>query len=152
MSEASHVVCGHCSQINRLLAGRPAGRARCGSCHEPLFTGHPVEVDSPGFERHVERNDIPVLVDVWAPWCGPCRAMAPMFEKAAGVLEPEVRLLKLNSDQAPELSARLGIRGIPTLLLMKRGQVLGRTSGAMSSDQIVAWTKSNLPSGGATNR
>ena len=132
--------------------GRPAGRARCGFCHEPLFAGHPVDVDAAGFERHVQRNDIPVLVDVWAPWCGPCRAMAPMFEKAAGALEPEVRLLKLNSDQAPELSARLGIRSIPTMLLMQSGQVLARTSGAMNSEQIVAWTKSNLASGGTANR
>lgn len=152
MSEANHIVCGRCGQINRVAAGRPAGRARCGSCHEPLFSGHPVDVDAAGFERHVQLNDIPVLVDVWAPWCGPCRTMAPMFEKAAGDLEPEVRLLKLNSDQAPELSARLGIRSIPTMLLMQSGQVRARTSGAMNSEQIVAWTKSNLASGGTANR
>jgi thioredoxin 2 len=152
MSEASHIVCGRCGQINRVAGGRPAGRARCGSCHEPLFACHPVEVDAAGFERHVQRNDIPVLVDVWAPWCGPCRAMAPMFAKAAGALEPEVRLLKLNSDQAPELSARLGIRSIPTMLLMQSGRVLARTSGVMDADQIVAWTKSNLSSGGVADR
>jgi thioredoxin 2 len=138
MSEARHIVCGRCDQINRVTVGRPAKRARCGSCHKPLFAGRPVEVDAAGFERHVQRNDIPVLVDVWAPWCGPCRAMAPMFDKAADALESEVRLLKLNSDQAPELSARLGIRSIPTMLLMQSSRVLGRTSGAMNLDQIVA--------------
>jgi thioredoxin 2 len=152
MSEARHIVCGHCGQTNRVAADRPARQARCGSCHEQLFTGHPVEVDEASFERHATRNDIPVLVDVWAPWCGPCRAMAPMFERAAPALEPDVRLLKLNSDQAPELSSRLGIRSIPTMLLMRSGQILARTSGAMSSDQIVAWTRSNLSSHGAANR
>ena len=149
MSEASHIVCGRCGQTNRVPVGRPAGQARCGSCHQALFDGHPVEVDEAAFERHAQRNDIPVLVDVWAPWCGPCRAMAPMFETAAGALEPDVRLLKLNSDQTPELASRLGIRSIPTLLLMQSGQIRARTSGAMSSAQIVAWTRSNLASDGA---
>lgn len=152
MSGSRHIVCRRCGQINRVADGRPAEQARCGACREPLFAGQPTEVDEAGFERHVTRNDIPVLVDVWAPWCGPCRAMAPMFAKAAGALEPEVRLLKLDSDQAPELSARLGIRSIPTLLLMQSGQVLARTSGAMSAEQIVAWTKSHLASAGAAGR
>lgn len=152
MSEAHHIVCGHCGQTNRVAVDRPARQARCGTCHEPLFTGHPVEVDEASFDRHATRNDIPVLVDVWAPWCGPCRAMAPMFERAASALEPDVRLVKLNSDQAPQLSSRLGIRSIPTMLLVRSGQILARTSGAMNSDQIVAWTKSNLSSDGVSNR
>ncbi|MFN3745539.1 MAG: thioredoxin TrxC [Hyphomicrobiaceae bacterium] len=144
MGEVRNIVCGRCGQINRVPMDRPAARARCGACHEPLFAGRPVEVDATAFERHTTRNDIPVLVDVWAPWCGPCRVMAPMFEQAAAALEPDVRLLKLNSDEAPELSARLGIRSIPTLLLIESGKVLARTSGVMRADQIVAWTRSSL--------
>jgi thioredoxin 2 len=144
MSEARNIVCARCGQTNRVPTDRPAARARCGACREPLFTGHPIEVDETTFDRHATRNDIPVLVDVWAPWCGPCRVMAPMFEQAAAALEPDVRLLKLNSDRAPELSARLGIRSIPTLVLVRSGKVLARTSGVMRADQIVAWARSNL--------
>ena len=138
------IVCGHCGQINRLPADRPATAARCGSCHKPLFDGHPIEVDEQGFARHLAHSDLPVLVDVWAPWCGPCRAMAPMFERAAKELEPEVRLLKLNSDNAPQASSRLGITGIPTLLLLRGGREISRQSGAMDTRSIVAWTRSGL--------
>ncbi len=148
MSTAHLLVCGHCGQINRIPLDRPLRQARCGNCHEPLFGGHPIAVDETAFNRHAKHTSIPVLVDVWAPWCGPCRAMAPMFERAASVLEPDVRLIKLNSDAAPEVSARLGIRSIPTLLLMQSGRILARTSGAMSTDQIVGWTRSHLASRG----
>ena len=92
----------------------------------------------------INRLDIPVLIDVWAPWCGPCRAMAPMYERAAKELEPKVRLLKLNSDTAPAVSSRLGISGIPTLLLMRGGREVSRTSGAMDTQRIVAWTMAGL--------
>ena len=144
MSEMRQVVCGHCGRINRLPAERAPKGARCGSCHQPIFTGHPVEVDEEGFGRHVASSDIPLLVDVWAPWCGPCRAMAPMFERAAQQLEPKVRLLKLNSDAAPALSSRLGISGIPTLLLMQGGREIARHAGAMDARGIVAWTEAGL--------
>jgi thioredoxin 2 len=144
MSEGHKVVCGNCGKTNRLPAKRAPAAARCGSCHQPIFRGHPVEVDEAAFDRHVANSDIPLLIDVWAPWCGPCRAMAPMFERAAGELEPDVRLLKLNSDNAPTVSSRLGISGIPTLLLMRGGREIARTSGAMDAQRIVAWTKAEL--------
>ncbi|WP_339034579.1 thioredoxin TrxC [Bradyrhizobium symbiodeficiens] len=144
MSTTRQIVCGHCGRINRLPAERAPQGARCGACHQPMFAGQPIEVDEAAFDRHVARSDIPVLIDVWAPWCGPCRAMAPMFERAAQALEPGVRLLKLNSDNAPALSSRLNISGIPTLLLMHGGREIARHSGAMDTRSIVAWTETKL--------
>ena len=144
MSETRQIVCGHCARINRLPIERTAKDARCGACHQPMFTGHPIEVDEESFGRHVANSDIPVLIDVWAPWCGPCRAMAPMFERAAQLLEPGIRLLKLNSDSAPEVSSRLGITGIPTLLLMRGGREVARHAGAMDARSIVSWTETSL--------
>jgi thioredoxin 2 len=144
MTDTHQLVCGQCGRTNRLPAARAAGEARCGACHRPLFTGHPIEVDEAGFERHVANSDVPLLVDVWAPWCGPCRAMAPMFERAARQLEPDIRLLKLNADTAPAVSARFGINAIPTLLLIRGGREIARSAGAMDAQRIVAWTAAQL--------
>ena len=141
MPEPVHIVCPHCAAVNRVPAERPLASARCGGCHQPLFEGFPVEVDEAGFERHVRSNDIPVLVDVWAPWCGPCRTMAPAFAMAAKALEPGFRLIKLNADTAPTVSARLGVRGIPALFLFRDGAVTGQTAGAMDTSAITAWAR-----------
>ena len=146
MTSASHIVCPHCAALNRVPAERPTALARCGSCHRALFESHPVAVNEAMFERHLRSNDIPVLLDVWAPWCGPCRTMAAQFERAAAVLEPNVRLLKLNADDAPNVSAQLGVRGIPAMYLFRGGRVLAQTAGAMNVDAIVRWVSSHLTS------
>jgi thioredoxin 2 len=132
--------------VNRIPPVRSATAAKCGNCGSRLFSGHPQDVDGATFERHLMRSSLPVLVDVWAPWCGPCRMMAPAYEAAAGQLEPEVQLIKLNSDAEQEAAAKLGIRSIPTMLLFHGGQEIARSSGAMSANQIVAWVRDRLPS------
>lgn len=147
MSSTRNIVCPHCSAVNRVPASRPATEARCGACHEQLFNGHPVAVDGMSFDKHRRANDIAVLVDVWAEWCGPCRAMAPMFERAASELEPEVRLLKLNADQEQRISAEYGVSGIPALLLFHGGRLVAKTAGAMNAGNIVAWTRNQLAAG-----
>jgi thioredoxin 2 len=144
MTDSQHIVCPACGAINRVPADRPAEAAHCGTCKAKLFSGGPLTVDAAGFERHTTKNDIAVLVDVWADWCGPCRSMAPQFERAAQMLEPSVRLLKLNADENQEISARYGIRGIPALLLFRGGKLAAQTAGAMDANRIASWVRSHL--------
>jgi thioredoxin 2 len=144
MVDVRHLVCPHCATTNRVPANKSPLSARCGGCHRRLFDGHPAAVDAARFEKHCRNNDIAVLVDVWAPWCGPCRTMAPMFERAASALEPEVRLVKLNADEAPEIASQLGVSGVPALLLLRGGRVMARTAGVTDAQRIVAWVRLNL--------
>jgi len=143
-TEALHVVCPHCHTTNRVAPADLSVAPDCGKCHRPLFHGHPVELDEAAFDKHIARSQLPVLVDFWAPWCGPCRMMAPQFEAAAKQLEPHVRLAKVNTEEAQALGARLNIRSIPTLALFVNGREVARQPGAMGAADIVRWTRSKL--------
>jgi len=139
--ESLHIVCPHCDAVNRVPVAKLAAKPVCGKCQKDLFTGQPLDLSSARFIKHIERSDIPVLVDFWAPWCGPCRTMAPFYAQATQQLEPHFRVVKLNTEESQELAARYAIRSIPTLALFKGGREVARQPGAMDATNIVAWTR-----------
>lgn len=144
MNHSLHVVCPHCTAVNRLPPARLDEQPRCGQCKQALFTGTPLELNAGNFDRQIERSDLPVVVDFWAPWCGPCRSMAPAFAEVCGEREPALRFAKLNTEDEGQLAARYNIRSIPTLAIFKNGREIVRQSGALNATQLKLWLQTNL--------
>lgn len=144
MAESLNTVCASCGGVNRVPQDKPAASAKCGRCGQPLFSTSSQAVGQGLFDRFVGRSDIPILVDFWAPWCGPCRTLGPILERAAARLSPGVRVVKVNIDEAAELAGRLGVQAVPTLAVFRNGRELGRTSGVMGEAQLAAWTQSQI--------
>src|SRR5689334_23497024 len=141
---SAQIVCPHCNSINRVPENKSARAAKCGRCHNALFTGAPVAVTPESFDRHIRHNTIPVLVDFWAEWCGPCKMMAPVFERAARELEPALRFLKLDTEAAADIAARYNIRSIPMLILFRSGAIVAQRAGAVDGRTLRAWLEQHV--------
>ena len=139
MTDSVQVVCGHCDSVLRVPNARLKDGPRCAKCHALLFEGKPVELTESNFDQHLGRGDLPLVIDFWAPWCGPCIAMAPYYEKAAARLEPQFRFAKLNTQDEPAPASRFNIRSIPTLIVFRAGREIARQSGAMDTDGLTRW-------------
>jgi thioredoxin 2 len=142
--EARHIVCPNCGAVNRVPLAKNASAAKCGKCHKPLFSGHPVSATAASFAKQIQSSDIPVVVDFWAEWCGPCKMMAPIYEKVAAEFEPEFRFLKVDTEAEPGLAAQYNIRSIPTLMLFRRGAIAAQQAGAMDAGSLRSWLRQHV--------
>jgi len=136
-----NVVCPHCFQVNRIPKKDHYNKANCGKCGKSLLDNKPVNADANIFNTFVNKSDLPVVVDFWAPWCGPCRMMAPAFEEAARALPLKAQFLKVNTEEQPQLGSQFGIQSIPTMIIFKNGKEVDRVSGALSAEQIKQWVQ-----------
>jgi len=143
MSDKKHIVCPHCSAVNRIPTSRLGDKPNCGKCKKSLFTGYPVELNDQNFAKFIAKSDLPVVVDFWAEWCGPCKMMAPAFAEASAQLEPNVILAKLNTELAQQTATQFGIRSIPSIIMFKNGKEAARQAGALNAQQIIQWAQSN---------
>ena len=141
----AQIVCPNCAALNRVPNTRPAQAALCGKCKQRLFTAEPLAVNQLQFERHLQHNDIPLIVDFWAAWCGPCQMMAPAFVQAAARIEPRARFLKVDTECEQQLATRYAVRSIPTIMIFSAGQETARSAGALDLNRLLAWVSSNLP-------
>jgi thioredoxin 2 len=145
--DALTIACPADGALNRVPFARLEQNPKCGKCGAALFQGKPVVLTAASFDRHAAKGDLPLLIDFWAAWCGPCRMMAPAFDEAAGRLEPRMRLGKLDTEAEPAIAARYGIQGIPTMILVRKGREVARISGAMPASSIVQWAEQALVPG-----
>jgi len=145
MAESPHIICPHCGGINRVNKQRLTDNPQCGKCHQSLFTGQPLALNGVDFSRTLAKSDLPLIVDFWAPWCGPCKMFAPVFSQAAQTLEPSVRLIKINTEENQAIASQFNIRSIPTLAIFHQGKEITRMSGALNANQLTDWVKQHLP-------
>lgn len=139
-----HYTCPSCATINRLPTNKPAAEATCGRCKSPLVNGLPVDLTDQSFSRFINKNDLPIVVDFWASWCGPCKMMAPVFSKLSEKMQSQLRFAKVNTEEAQQISSQLGIRSIPTLILYHQGKEIDRLAGALPEPQLRQWIEQGL--------